>query len=195
MDEQEESPGVGGERLVRHRRWEKFGLAAVLVVSVIGVGAAVNVKHHRDALPPVPTLPVVHVPGVTTRLVVPHRTLKAGSTMHAMVIVTNSTDHPIKSVMCDRPFAVGLRNKHAFETPNFPLCAVEFTIPIGRSTYPVNIDGAYYGCTHSGPPDRSMPVCGKDGKPPKMPRGKYQAFVFGQESVVSSAEPVAIKVD
>lgn len=196
MDESGKSPGDISGRPVRRARLEWFGLAAVLVVSVVGVGAALAAKQRGNALPPTPTLAVVRVPGVTTRLVVPHQSLPAGSSMHASVVVTNTTGHPIKSVKCFGPFAVDLRNRHAFQAPAFALCAVDFTFPIGRSTYPVTIDSSYGHCTHDGgSPDRSMPKCSGDGKPLPLPKGKYQAFVVGQEEVVSSAVPVAIEVD
>lgn len=196
MDESGESPGYVGERLTRHRRWERFGLAAVLVVSLIGVGAAVNAKHQRDALPPVPTLPVVHVSGVTTRLVVPKRSLKSGSSMDATVVVTNSTGHPIESFKCGAPFQVNLRSRRVAPAIYFPLCAEQFSFPIGRSTYRVAVDAAYTGCTRDPrSQDRSMPDCGSDGKMPALPSGRYRAFVVGQDQVVSSADPVEIEVE
>jgi hypothetical protein len=196
MEDAGESDCVDGQHPVRRARREWWGLAAVVVVASVGVGAVVISKNRGEAAPPVPTLAVVHVPGVTTRLVVPHRSLRAGSTMRATVVVTNTTGRPIKSVDCIAPFAVSLRNRNVGQEIAFALCATEFTFPVGRSTFPVTISASYDTCTNvAGSGDASVPECIREGVAPNLPKGTYHAFVLGQENVVSSAAPVEIRVD
>jgi hypothetical protein len=169
-------------------------LAAVLVVCLVGVGAVLRAKQHRDALPPPPTLPVVHAPGTTTELIVPSHELRVGATMHATVVITNHTGHAIEDTKCGAPFVISLRSKRAYQEAMFPLCAESYSLPVGRSTYPVTIASTYLTCTHSPATDRSRPRCLATLRPPPLPKGKYQAFVVGLPGAVSSARPVEITV-
>jgi hypothetical protein len=185
------------KRQSRARR-EWIGLAAVVVVCVVGVGAVLRAKQHRDALPPPPTLPVVHAPGTTTELIVPSHELRVGAAMHATVVITNHTGHALEGTKCGAPFLISLRSERAYQEANFPLCAETYSLPVGRSTYPVTISSHFSTCTHDPnarlSDDRSMPHCLAAGRLPPLPKGKYRAYVAGLPGAVSSARPVEITV-
>lgn len=169
-------------------------MAAVLVAASVGVGTVIHSYQHRDDPTP-PTPPkAVEVPGTSTRLVLPARTVHAGSTIHGTVVVTNSTGHPIEGVDCRSPFGVELESHRAVSNPPQALCATDFVIPVGRSTYPVDIITTFATCTHEGSSnDPAFPRC-EHGRPPNLPNGTYRAYVTSADPVVSSAPPVEIRI-
>lgn len=177
----------------RHVEW--LGLALVVVIAVAGVSLAIR---HRgeSAKPPATTMHLASVRGVTTQLMVPRHTVAPGATLHATVVVDNTTGSPLHGERCGSPFAVELHQPRVGQQTMWTTCAQAFTVPVGRSDYQVTIVARAGQCQPRHVQDRSgdLPECDPDGKPPALASGHYQAEVVGQEQLVSSAPPVDIDV-
>ncbi|HTK15149.1 MAG TPA: META domain-containing protein [Acidimicrobiia bacterium] len=128
---------------------------------------------------------------VTARIELPSTTMTAGSTMTAHVVVENDTGHDVRATGCGSLFGVGLRNAHIPQDVIFPLCAEEFTIPVGESSYPVPVLAEYYACDAAG--DQGLPRCLPDGTPP-LPPGVYQATLYQASPVVPAPPPIDVTV-
>jgi len=130
---------------------------------------------------------------VAARVVLSSRTLTAGASMSAQVIVENGSAHAIHAVGCGSLFAVALNNTKIHQSPLWPLCGQDFTIPVGRSSYPVTVSGAYLACSHSRPAGY-LPPCLPNNRFPPLPAGQYEAELFQSSNIASIPPPIPVRV-
>lgn len=177
----------------RRRRAEWIALGVVVVVAAVGVSAVV--AHRNDAAkPPVTTLRVVDVHGVTTHLTLDATTVASGGKLHGTVSVDNATGVALHGSKCGEPFAAELHQSRFGQMTFFTTCDRPFTIPTGVSTYPVTVTATYSQCTpRAGDVSADYPKCTANGIP-GLPVGHYRAVVVGQSDLVSSALPVDVVV-
>lgn len=122
---------------------------------------------------------------VSVRVVLPSRTMTAGSRMSGRVVVDNRTGHAIHVGACGLPFMVALSSHTYHPTVAWLACAHIFTIPAGSSSYRVEILASYLACGLRGGPS-CLP--GKHKIPP-LPAGRYQAKLFFQGKQFGPAPP------
>src|SRR5690349_7058646 len=113
--------------------------------------------------------------GLTARVELPARTMRAGTTMDAVVVVQNDSGAAVMTTGCGSLFQIALITSG--ETPEiaWTLCLQNFTIPIGESRYPMTITAEARGC--GGEPAGQRPAC-VDGHAPAPPPGEYEAALF-----------------
>jgi META domain len=131
--------------------------------------------------------------GLSLQLELPTHTMPAGSTIAGHVAVDNLTGRELHPTGCGSVFRVVLGNEKV--APNFVSCAggQDFTIPAGKSRYPVSLAATYLGCV-PGPPDDNWPSCLPGSRPPPLPLGTYDAIVFEGSGRVSTSSPVKVQV-
>ena len=128
-------------------------------------------------------------PLVSVRVVLPSRTMTAGSHMFGRVVVDNTTKRAVHVGGCGLPFMVALSSSTYHPTVIWLSCAHIFTIPAGISGYRVEILADYLACSL-----RGVPSClpGKHNVPPQsppLPPGRYQAKLFFQGKQFAPAPP------
>src|SRR5215472_8648301 len=126
---------------------------------------------------------------VYIRVVLPSRTMTAGSRMSGRVVLDNRTKRAIHVGACSLPFMVALSSSTYHPSVVWLSCAHVFTIPAGRSSYRVDILASYLACSL-----RGVPSClpGKHNAPPQsppLPAGRYQAKLFFQGKQFAPAPP------
>ena len=131
--------------------------------------------------------------GVTARVVLPALKMIAGSSMSGHVVVENNTGHALHATGCISLFQVALGNAQTHPAPAWPLCLQEFTIPTGKSTYPVTVRASYPGC--SATVQSGLPVCLPSGRPPPLPPGNYRAMLFESGNVVPTPPAIDVRVE
>jgi hypothetical protein len=132
---------------------------------------------------------------LSARLVVPKTHVVAGQVISGQVVVHNNTEAAVRFVGCGIPFQVLLVSANYHPMPGWPACGGLVTIPIGQSSYEVQIRTTYDQCVAppgSSPPD--MPRCQPDGRPPPLPPGRYQATTFAANDAVPVPPPVTVRV-
>ncbi len=118
---------------------------------------------------------------LNVRLVLPTHQAVAGSTVHADLVVTNTTSHPVLTPKCALTFRyVGLRRKGV--NPGSPgrligLCPPPFRIVPGITHFPVEIQTTYTECIEPGGSSLNATIraCDESGSAPALPTGRYQA--------------------
>jgi hypothetical protein len=128
---------------------------------------------------------------LSARVILPSRTVTAGSSLSGRVVVENNTGHPVRAWGCLTLFQVILFSDSYRPSPAWAACLQSFTIPVGESSYPVTVDASYLQClehgTHGG-----VKGCLPDGRTPPLPPGTYRArFVQSRQLF---PEPPAITV-
>lgn len=124
------------------------------------------------------TLPVADprtIPTASARIILPSRTVTAGSQMPGRVVVDNNTGEPIHAHGCGSLFAVVLTSSTYHPDLTNGTCSQNFTIPAGKSDYPVRVLASYLACNVGG-----APACppGKQPIPPLPPGHYYAKLVF-----------------
>jgi hypothetical protein len=122
---------------------------------------------------------------LSVRVVLPSRTMAAGSHMSGRVVVNNRTGRAIHVGACGLPFMVALSSRTYHPTVAWLACAHIFRIPAGSSSYRVEILASYLACGLRGAPS-CLP--GKQKIPP-LPAGRYQAKLFFQGKEFGPAPP------
>jgi hypothetical protein len=108
---------------------------------------------------------------ISARVVLPSRTMTAGSSMSGRVVAENDTGQSIRVPGCLTLFQVALASSKHHPAVAWPTCTQVFTIPIGKSSYPATVEASYSACSpgrpqgglreHACPPGtrpRSLPV-------------------------------------
>jgi hypothetical protein len=132
------------------------------------------------------------IAGITARLELPSKTMTAGSTLSATVVVRNTTAAEITAFGCHYWFQVLLGDARYQPPVDWLACGPQpFPIPPGTSRYRTTIAAIYLSCSPSGSGDR---VCGRDGRPPPLPTGKYKARLYQSTAVVPGPKPVMVRV-
>ena len=168
------------------------GLLAALVLA----GCASS-SHHAGpsgstTTAPAPTSTTRPAP-LTAQIVLPRRTLGAGSSMAGRLVVENRTGHPLQETGCGSLFRVALTGPRYHPQIAWPQCAQRLTIPTGRSTYRIEVMSSYLACGN-GPRTANVPACLPQGGPPPLPVGDYRATLFQSAPVVPAPAPVPVRV-
>lgn len=133
------------------------------------------------------------------RLVLDRTTVVAGTTIHGVALLTNTTDHTItvKACAADGWFEVGLSNQRitfgGFPSPAVA-CAPSVKLVRGVNRVPFEVLTTYLGCTHVKALATSQhPVCEPAGIPP-LPPGSYVTKVVTTGLPARSQVPAAVHV-
>ncbi len=79
---------------------------------------------------------------MSARVELPSRTMTAVSSMPGRVVVENNTGRAIHASGCLALFQVELISGSYHPSVAWPLCLQPFTIPAGRSSYPVTVEAS-----------------------------------------------------
>ena len=131
-------------------------------------------------------------PSLSASLVLSTRTVRAGGELSGRITVENNTGHSLRTVGCGGIFQVLLTSKTYKPSPIVPTCAKVFTIPRGRSSYPVTVSASYNRCSQSGPIG-TIPSCTPTGTAP-LPPGEYEATTFESGDAVPLPALVPVRV-
>jgi hypothetical protein len=163
--------------------------ASVVLLALAVAGCASGSYASRQAPPPAPRdSPAL----VSVQVKVPSRTLAAGSSMRAQIVVDNRTGHAIHVAGCGSLFQLALDSSSYHPEPLWPACLQAFTIAVGESSYPVTLIASYYSC--GGVASTGIPACLPDGQPPPLPAGGYRAVLFQSPHIVSAPAPIPVRV-
>jgi hypothetical protein len=139
-----------------------------------------------SATPPVANLrTTIHTTSVSVQVMLPSWTMTAGSQMSGHVLVDNRTGRAIHEYGCHSLFEVALASGTYHPDVTTATCSQIFTIPDGKSSYPVKVLATYLACNVGG-----APAClsGKQRLPP-LPAGDYHATFFFQVRQFAPAPP------
>src|SRR6266567_4659725 len=126
---------------------------------------------------------------ISARVVLPARTMTAGSSMSGHVVVENDTGRAIRASGCLTLFQVALAGSGYHPAIAWPACLQSFTIPAGQSSYPVTVAASYGQCSQGRPGD-SVRACLPAGRPPALPPGIYRAVLFQVRRLIPVPRPV-----
>jgi len=132
-----------------------------------------------------------HPAPISARVVLPARTMTAGSSMPGRVVVENDTGRAIHTSGCLSLFQVALVSSSYHPSVSWFTCLQRFVIPTGRSSYPVTVAATYNQC---GPSKPSVSRCLPGGGMPPLPPGRYRAVLFQFRHLVPVPPPIAIRV-
>lgn len=161
------------------------------IVLLVCLAAAAGCSSHASALPP-KSHTTATPPQVSVQVVLPSRTVTAGSQLTGHVVVNNNTGHAIRLAGCGALFTVALASKTYHPIVESLSCLQFFTIPAGRSSYRVHVLASYLACRvgHSG---GGLRACLPGKRPPPLHAGRYHAKLFFQVRQFAPA-PHAIPV-
>jgi hypothetical protein len=194
---------VVGRLFATWQVWISTGPGVYLAFVAAGLGLAATVMAIRTLKPTstsvapvilvaalVMLLPACSSARISARIVLPSRTMAAGSTMAGKVIVTNDTGQALHGDGCG--FDVALSNDRITSSIG---CAGggSVTIPIGVSSWPVTVSGSYTACGQD-PQNASHPPCLKDGHAPPLPPGDYRAELILYPRLVPTPPSIGIRV-
>jgi hypothetical protein len=162
-------------------------ISVVLVaLAVAGCASVSSASGHASGAAP------RHSPAlVSVQVEVPSRTMEAGSSMLAHIVVDNRTGHAIHAKGCGGLFALALGSSSYPARVAWPLCLQPLTIAIGTSSYPETITASYDSCGGTASPP--LPACLPDGPPP-LPAGQYRVVFFQSSNIVSAPAPIPVRV-
>jgi hypothetical protein len=126
---------------------------------------------------------------LSARIILPSRTMTAGSSIKGRVVVSNNTGRAIHTSGCLGLFQVALANNRYHPDPTWLACLQSFTIPVGLSSYRITVAATYLHCG-----DRQSPACLPDGGMPPLPAGKYRAMLFQAAHLVQASPGVPVRV-
>lgn len=118
---------------------------------------------------------------LNARLVLPTHQVVAGTTVHADLVVTNTTSRAVFTPKCGLTFRyVGLqRNGVNPGSPGIAIgkCPPSVRIVPGIAHFPVKIQTSYLECIEPGGSSLNATIraCDENGKDPALPTGRYQA--------------------
>jgi len=187
----------GAGWLARHRAFV-VPAAAAAAVAAVALGATAVAHGFSGTTQPGATAYASAKPGYSPALVsvqvkLPARTMAAGSSMPAQIIVDNKTGHAIHVNGCGSLFQLALESDTYHPEVGWPLCLQILTIAIGKSTYPVPFTASYLNCGPAAPGHGTTHVC-VHGRPPALPAGEYRVVLFQSHHVVSAPAPIPVTV-
>ena len=130
---------------------------------------------------------------MSARVVLPSRTMTAGSSMSGYVLVENHTEHAVHASGCLTLFQVLLTSSTYRPTAAWFLCLQPFTIPIGETRYSATVSASYNQC-HQGRPQHGLRACLPGGRPPPLPPGDYHATLFQVGHLVRVPPAITVRV-
>jgi hypothetical protein len=139
----------------------------------------------QPAAKPHPTGPAAPV---SIQVLLPSRTVMAGSKLVGHVVVDNNTGHALRTPGCNALFAVALASSSYRPIVASPTCVELLTIPAGRSSYRVEVLASYLACS-VGHPSGGLKACLPGMKAPPLPPGYYHAVLFFEVRHFAPAPP------
>ena len=130
---------------------------------------------------------------LSARVLLPARTMTAGSSMSGLVLVENNTGHPVRAFVCGSPFEIALISHSYRPSVAWNTCLQIITIPVGESSYPVTLNASYLACLEHGP-HGALKGCLAAGGPPPLPPGTYRARLFQVGHLVPVPPTITIRV-
>jgi hypothetical protein len=130
---------------------------------------------------------------LSARVVLPSRSMTAGSSINGRVVVRNDTGRAIHTWGCGSLFQVALTSSKYQPDVVWPLCLQRFTIPVGVSSYRVTVRASYLQCSESQSPG-TIGACLSGGGMPPLPAGKYRAMLFQSRHLVETPLGVPVRV-
>jgi hypothetical protein len=129
---------------------------------------------------------------VSAQVNVPSRTMQAGSSMLAHIVIDNTTGHAIHAKGCGQLFELALESSSGPAASSWLPCLEILTIPIGKSSYPQTITASYSSCGGTGIPP--VHACMHGGGAPPLPAGMYRVMFFQSSNIVSVPAPIPVRV-
>lgn len=163
----------------------RMAVRAMVLLAVVVAGCSSS-GHVVPQHPP-------STPAITAQIILPSRTMAAGSSMTSRVIIENNTGRVIHARGCGTLFQVVLTSPSYRPTVAWNLCLHRFTIPIGQSSYPVPVAASYLQCGHSRSPG-TIRACLPGGRMPPLPPGDYRATLFQARHLVQAPPGIAVRV-
>jgi hypothetical protein len=167
----------------------------VVVLALLLAGCASGSQIATTAKPHTALTPAHHHPSapMTARVVLPSRTMTAGTSISGQVLVDNTTGHAIDVSGCGNLFQVLLTNSTYRPTVRWLTCLQRFTIPVGESRYEVTVQASYIECSQ-GPPHHGLKPCMPAGRMPPLPPGTYHAKLFQVGNLVRVPPAPTVRV-
>jgi hypothetical protein len=103
--------------------------------------------------------------------------------MAGYAVVTNTAGHAIHVSGCVKLFQVLLTSSTYRPPVAWFTCLQRFTIPVGKSRYPVTVWASYSQCSLDRP-QHGLKPCRPDGRMPPLPPGTYHAKLFQLHNLV-----------
>jgi hypothetical protein len=163
-------------------------LAILLVLTAAGCASLGHAAVHRRQAPLQPLSA-----SITGRVILPSKTITAGSSMSVRVVVINRTGHTVRVIACGMPFQVALASRAYRPALAFSSCYHAFTIPRGRSSYRVTVEATYLACSLSRPRGGEK-ACLPGRRLPPLAPGRYQARLFQAANVVPAPSGTGVRV-
>jgi hypothetical protein len=148
--------------------------ATGLHVAVVGTQRFVNSVIDSFHIAPFSTAPRA------TRILLPDKTMEAGSSIPGVVVVVNNTGAPLTYGGCGGLFQVALTQGGASSGGLWLTCLMQITVPEGESVQPVNVMAAEPTCS-------GQPIC-------PLAAGRYEAVLAQNTSDFPAATPVRVRV-
>ena len=165
----------------------QIGMRASVVLLALAVAGCASGSYASGQAPAASPR---HSPAlVSVQVNVPSRTMEAGSSMLAHIIVDNRTGHAIHAQGCGSLFALALGSSSHPARVAWSACLQILTIAIGKSSYPETITASYDSCGGPG-----LPACLPDGRLPLLPAGEYRVVFFQLGHIVSAPAPIPVRV-
>jgi hypothetical protein len=132
--------------------------------------------------------------GVSARIELKDTAVRSGSELKGFVVIRNETGREVTASGCHALFQVVLSNHSVKGGVLWLDCLQQFTIPTGRSRFPVTVRASYGGCTEDADARGEFVRCDPDGSIPGLPPGKYRAKLYQRDRVVADPPPVPVRV-
>ena len=166
-----------------------------LILALVLFGGACTSKGPPERLAPRSASPTHGSRGapqakLSARIELLSTTLRSGSRTRGRLVVVNRTGHAIHGSACISPFQVLLGNDSVRPRPAWPSCLTSFTVPEGRSTFPIQVSARYNTCNGGG--TGSVRCVGKFA--PGLPPGRYEGRLYQSSHFVPAPGPVTVRV-
>ena len=159
----------------------------LLALAVAGCTSGSYASGHASA-----TAPRYSPALVSVQVEVPSRTMVAGSSMLAHIVVDNRTGHAIHANGCGQLFELALGSDSYPAQAGWPACLQPLTIAAGKTSYPWTIRATYSSCGGTGNPP--LHACLPGGGAPPLPTGMYRVVFFQSSNIVSAPAPIPVRV-
>ena len=171
-------------------RGRRIGMRVAVVLLALAVaGCASGCHASGDAAAAAPRYSAALV---SVQVQVPSRTMEAGSSMLAHIVVDNRTGHAIHANGCGQLFELALGSDSYPAQGEWPPCLTTLTIAAGKTSYPWTIRATYNECGGTGNPP--PPACLPGGGAPPLPAGMYRVVFFQNSNIVSAPAPIPVQV-
>jgi hypothetical protein len=167
-------------------------LAVALAACSGGGEQARGPSRHSPTTTSASKAPGARAGALAARIELSSRRVAGGTTLAGTVVVNNLTGHVVEAVGCISVFGVVLTNDSVPPEPAWLACRQTFSIPEGKSRYPVVVSASFASCTQGDPSSPTACRPGTGSRP--LPPGRYRAVLVQSQPVVPAAKPVAVTV-